>query len=257
MEYLVICIVALIGSGLTLFSGFGLGTLLTPVFAIFFPLEMAIALTAIVHFLNNLFKLVLLGGNADKKIIFNFGIPAILFAFIGAYLLTQLSDMQPLFSYTVSGKVFSVMPVKLIIAGVLIFFSLFEIIPRLANLQFNEKYLILGGVLSGFFGGLSGNQGALRSAFLIKARLGKEAFIATGVVIACMIDTSRLLVYGKDIFGRAEHFNYTLVAAATLSAFSGAYIGNKVLKKITIKTLQYIVAVLLCVFSVLLGAGVV
>ncbi|MEJ2170449.1 MAG: hypothetical protein P8X90_33545 [Desulfobacterales bacterium] len=61
MEYVVICFAALITSGLTLFSGFGLGTLLMPVFAIFFPVEAAIALTAIVHFLDNLFKLLLVG----------------------------------------------------------------------------------------------------------------------------------------------------------------------------------------------------
>ncbi len=68
MEYLLVCIVAFLGSGLTFFSGFGLGTLLTPVFAIFFPVDMAIALTAIVHFLNNVFKLTLLRKNINKKI---------------------------------------------------------------------------------------------------------------------------------------------------------------------------------------------
>ena len=51
---LVICATAFIGSGLTLVSGFGLGTLLVPVFGLFFPIEVAISLTAIVHFLNSL-----------------------------------------------------------------------------------------------------------------------------------------------------------------------------------------------------------
>jgi len=257
MEYVLICIVALIGSGLTLFSGFGLGTLLVPVFAIFFPIEIAISLTAIVHFLNNLFKLTLLGKHADKSVILRFGIPAIISAFIGAYVLTLLTGMLPLFHYSIAGKTFEVMPVKLTIAILLIVFALFDVIPRLANLQFNQKYLPLGGLLSGFFGGLSGNQGALRTAFLIRANLSKEAFIATGVVIACLIDISRLTVYTKQIIGIGDQFNYTLIIAATLSAFSGAYIGNKVLKKITIKTLQYIVAGMLFIFAVLLGAGII
>lgn len=68
MEYLVICLSALVASGLTLFSGFGLGTILLPVFAIFFPIDVAVALTAIVHLLNNFFKLMLLGKHADKNI---------------------------------------------------------------------------------------------------------------------------------------------------------------------------------------------
>ncbi|MDO9185184.1 MAG: sulfite exporter TauE/SafE family protein [Bacteroidia bacterium] len=257
MEYVLICIVALIGSGLTLFSGFGLGTLLVPVFAIFFPIEIAISLTAIVHFLNNLFKLTLLGKHADKSVILRFGIPAIISAFIGAYVLTLLTGMHPLFHYSISGRTFEVMPVKLTIAILLIVFALFDVIPRLENLQFSPKYLPVGGLLSGFFGGLSGNQGALRTAFLIRANLSKEAFIATGVVIACLIDVSRLTVYTKQIIEIGDQFNYTLIIAATLSAFLGAYIGNKVLKKITVKTLQYIVAGMLFIFAVLLGAGII
>lgn len=257
MEYILICIVALIGSGLTLFSGFGLGTLLVPVFAIFFPIQVAISLTAIVHFLNNLFKLVLVGKHVNKKVVINFGIPAIIFALLGAFLLTQLTNLQPMYEYAIGSKKFVIMPVKLVIGILLMVFSLFEVVPRLANLQFNQKYLALGGALSGFFGGLSGNQGALRSAFLLRANLSKEAFIATGVVIACLIDVSRLMIYGKQIFAAEEQFNYSLVIAATLSAFAGAFIGNKLLKKITIKGLQYTVAVMLFVFAVLLIAGII
>lgn len=67
IEYIVICLFALLSSGLTFFSGFGLGTLLVPVFAIFFPIELAIALTAIVHFLNNIFKLTQIGKNASRQ----------------------------------------------------------------------------------------------------------------------------------------------------------------------------------------------
>jgi uncharacterized protein len=52
MEYIVVCIASLVASGLTFFSGFGLGTILVPVFTLFFPIEIAIALTAIVIFLN-------------------------------------------------------------------------------------------------------------------------------------------------------------------------------------------------------------
>ena len=38
MELLIVCTAALVASGLTLFSGFGLGTLLMPVFALFVSL---------------------------------------------------------------------------------------------------------------------------------------------------------------------------------------------------------------------------
>ncbi|MGB0431657.1 MAG: sulfite exporter TauE/SafE family protein, partial [Bacteroidia bacterium] len=61
MEFVIISIVAFATAILTFFSGFGLGTILTPVFAIFFPIDQAIALTGVVHFANNIFKLFLVG----------------------------------------------------------------------------------------------------------------------------------------------------------------------------------------------------
>ena len=257
MEYFVICLVALIGSGLTLFSGFGLGTLLVPVFGLFFPIQIAIALTAIVHFSNNIFKLVLLGKKAHWKTVLTFGLPSLLAAFFGAILLTSVSDFSSILDYELVGKKFSIMPVKLIIGLLLIFFSLFEVVPGLSNLSFNSKYLPLGGLLSGFFGGLSGNQGALRSAFLIRTGLDKEQYIATGVVIACMIDISRISVYSNKLMANITTNELPLLTAAVLSAFIGAYTGNKLVKKITIKMLQYLVAIALAVFGLFLGAGLI
>ena len=72
--------------------------------------------------------------------------------------------------------------------AMLLIFGLGELLPRAQGLSFSPRYLPLGGALSGFFGGLSGMQGALRSAFLVRANLSKEAFIATGVVVAALID---------------------------------------------------------------------
>ena len=257
MDFLIICIVSLLASGLTLFSGFGLGTILLPVFALFFPVEIAITLTAIVHFLNNLFKLVLLGKHANKKVVLAFGIPAILFAFLGAYTLKHLTGLSPLYEYTLYNKQFYIEPLKVVIGFLLIFFALLDIIPKLKNLQFDSKYLPFGGVLSGYFGGLSGHQGALRSAFLIRANLTKEAFIATGVVIACIIDISRLSVYADTIIEQKDMLNYFLVFAATISAFLGAYFGNKLIKKVTIDSLQKLVAFLLIVFSFFFILGII
>src|SRR5438552_18911607 len=108
MDYVIICLIAFIGSGLTLFSGFGLGTLLTPVFAIFFPIELAIGMTAIVHFLNNVFKLFLLGKYAHKKIVLKFGIPSLIAAFIGAWILTKISGLSSLYDYSINEKVFHI-----------------------------------------------------------------------------------------------------------------------------------------------------
>ncbi len=255
-EYITICFFSLLGSGLTFFSGFGLGTILVPVFAFFFPLELAISLTAIVHFLNNVFKLFLVGKNANRTIVIKFGLPAIAFAFIGAYVLHLMSDLNPVLDYSVLGISANVTVPKLIVGVLLGFFALFDLVPKLSKLQFNEKYIPLGGVLSGFFGGLSGNQGALRSAFLIRSNLSKEQFIATGVVIAVLIDISRLGVYSSDLAKQHHQLDYLLLTIAVLSAFTGAFLGNKLLKKVTVKFIQYFVAIMLLLFSLLLIVGI-
>lgn len=51
-------------------------------------------------------------------------------------------------------------------------------------------------------------QGALRSAFLARAGLSKEVFIATGVVIAVLIDFSRIGIYAKEMAGVSRHLDY-------------------------------------------------
>ena len=257
MEYVVIAIAAFLISGLTLFSGFGLGTLLLPFFALFFPLDTAVALTAIVHLMNNLFKLALLGRRADRSVVLRFGIPAILASFAGAKSLLALSGMHPLFQYALGGKTFAVMPVKLVIAILMIVFALFEIVPRLAQLSFDRRYLTLGGLLSGFFGGLSGHQGALRSAFLLRAGLSTEGYIATGVVIACLVDFVRVPVYALHVTTADLRASGFLLAVAVAAAFLGAFVGNRFVRKVTLRSVQMIVAVLLFSIAVGLGAGLI
>ena len=255
MEILLISIVAFLVAILTFFSGFGLGTLLTPIMMIFFPVEVAIALTGVVHFSNNLFKLVLVGKNFDKEVVLRFGIPAVLFAFIGALLLVKIPNMQPLYSYQLFEKTFEVFPMKLIVAIFMLFFAVVDLIPFFNKLQFDKNKLPIGGALSGFFGGLTGAQGALRSAFLIRAGLSKEAFIATTVVISSFVDFTRLGVYSTRILNLDLKENLPLLICATLSAMIGAFIGNKLLKKVTLKFLQISVATLLIIISIGLGLG--
>ncbi|MBO9202613.1 MULTISPECIES: sulfite exporter TauE/SafE family protein [Niastella] len=257
MEIIILSLAAFVVALLTFFSGFGLGTILTSVFMIFFPVELAIALTGVVHFFNNIFKLILVGKRVDKQVALRFGIPAVIAAFAGAWLLLQITELQPLFSYFIGSKMFEVSPVKFIISLLLILFAIIDLIPYFSKLQFGKDKLPIGGALSGFFGGLSGNQGALRSAFLIKAGLPKEAFIATAVVVSTFVDFTRLSVYATRFTKAGLHENLALVICATLAAIAGAYVGNKLLKKITLKFIQILVAIMLIVISLALGAGLI
>ena len=253
MELVLIGLAALLASGLTLFSGFGLGTILMPVFAVFFPLPLAIAATAVVHFSNNLFKFGLMARQADWSVVLKFGLPAAVAAVLGAASLAFFEALPGLWTYSIAGSHFEVTPVKAVIGSVIVVFALLELSPRFQAMTLPARWLAVGGMLSGFFGGLSGNQGALRSAFLMKLGLSKEAFVATGVVSAVIVDAVRLLVYGSALL--ADRFTQvqglaTPVAVGVICAFVGAFVGKRVLQKITLRSVQLIVA------TAMLGIGV-
>jgi len=252
MSLVLIALVSLLASALTLFSGFGLGTLLMPVFALFFPVPVAVAATAVVHLANNLFKLGLLAREAHWPVVLRFGLAAVAAALLGAAMLTWVAGMAPLAGYTLGGREFVITPVKAVIGVLIIAFALLELSPRVARLEFSPRWLPLGGMISGFFGGLSGNQGALRAAFLIRAGLSKTGFVATSAVCAVLVDTMRIAVYGfgllvADLAALGELALPITVAA--FSAFTGAWAGRRLLDKVTLRSVQLTVA------AFMLGAG--
>jgi hypothetical protein len=117
--------------------------------------------------------------------------------------------------------------------------------------------MVPGGFISGFFGGLSGHQGALRSLFLLRSGLTKEAFIASGVAIACLVDLTRLPTYATgDLIATAQEQGPLLVAG-TLAAFIGAWWGRKLIPKMTMRGVQLTVGVLILAIAVMLSTGII
>lgn len=248
--------VALAASLLTFFSGFGLGTLLLPAFALFMPLPLAVAATAVVHGANGVFKVALTHRHIDRRTLLRFALPAMVAAFVGAWLLSRLGEQPALYTYSAFGREFQILPLKLVIGALLLFFALVELVPKLRDLEFDARWIPLGGALSGFFGGLAGMQGALRSAFLVRAGLDKHAFVATGAAIALLIDVARLSQYSTALARDVAQLDARMLLVATVCAFVGAYAGNKLLKKTTMAGVQRLVAALLFAFAIGTIAGV-
>ncbi len=256
ISYLTVGAAALMVSGLTLYSGFGTGTLLMPVFALFFPIELAVAATAIVHGANNIFKMAVVGRHADRSMVLRFGVPAILAAFAGAAVLVYLSEFAELARYSLGSRIAVVTPIKLIMGILMLIFAFFELLPVLRDLKFHPKYLFLGGVLSGFFGGLSGHQGALRSAFLVKVGISTQAFVGTNAAIGFMVDMARIFTYALFFFAAKTTApfgmdQWPLIATGIIAAFTGVLTGKRFLHMVTMKTVQTPTGILL------LGAGVI
>jgi uncharacterized protein len=260
MDIAVIAIVAALASGLTLYSGFGLGTILLPAFALFFPAPVAVAATGVVHLLNNLFKGTPLRKRADWGTVVRFGVPAVPAAVAGAWVLAWLGDTPRLFEWAALGRRFGPTGAGLTIGLLMILFASLELQKWFHALRAPPRLMPVGGMLTGFFGGLTGQQGAFRSMFLLRSDLTAERFIATGVMIAIVVDVSRLTTYaasfaatGLDPAGREG----LLVAIGTLSAFAGAYVATRRLEKVTIRTVRHSVAALMFVIGVALAVGLV
>jgi uncharacterized membrane protein YfcA len=255
ITYVTVTLAALAGAFLSFFCGFGLGTLLLPAFMLFFPAQVAIAATAVVHMANNVFKLFLVGKYAHRGTLLSFGITSVFGALLGAWSLQGLAKWGDVFSYTLAGRAFHTDTIRIVIALVILGFALLELSPALNRLSVPSRWLPVGGFLSGFFGGLSGHQGALRSAFLMRAGLTKDAFMGTRVVCACLVDVSRISVYAASIAQGWEQIRLDVLAIATLAAFGGAWQGNKLVKKTELPMLNKIITLALVLFAIGLGGG--
>ena len=195
--------------------------------------------------------------HANGSVALRFGLPAVMAAFGGAGVLVWLSRLPTVATYEIGGVVCEMTAAKLIVAVLMFCFALWEVLPVLSRVSFGPRALPVGGLLSGFFGGVSGHQGALRSAFLLKCGLTKEAFIATGVAIACLVDVARLVVYSGRFVSLDLQENGGLLLAATVAAMAGALIGTRLVHKVTIGMIRGLVSVMLFALAGLMAAGVI
>jgi uncharacterized membrane protein YfcA len=257
MDYILISLVVLTGTLLTFFSGFGLGTLMLPVFSIFFPIDFSIAATAMVHLSNNLFKFALVYKNIHFPTFLKFGIPAMAAAILGGYLLVYIGKVTPIKGYSIGDNYFEITAIKLIIGSLMLFFAWWELSPKTEKWHFNPKHLPIGGFLSGFFGGISGHQGAFRSVFLVNSGLSKEAFIGTSNSIALLIDISRITVYINTLNFIPITQEYKILIVAIIFAFVGTFIGNKLLKKTSLGFIKKTVGIFLFIMGLLLIIGLI
>jgi uncharacterized membrane protein YfcA len=243
-EYLILALLSFFAGGLTLFTGFGLSTILLPVFVIFFPVAIAVPSTAIVHFINNFYKLFIYFKQINTRILIRFGLPALLASIAGAFLLQKLSSNER--------------NLEILLGILIILISFMEMFPAIRNLKIGIKWAPLGGVISGFFGGLSGHQGLFRSAFLVKSGLSKNSFIATGVGIAVLVDITRLSVYGSTIFTTSiisTNDFWLPVIISTTSALFGVSLATDLVKKMTIDVIRNMVFGLIFISGILLILG--
>jgi hypothetical protein len=259
MYALLIALSAFAASFVSFYSGFGLGTALTAVFCLFYPAEIAITISAIVHLLNNLYKFYLMRSHLQLAPAVPFLIAAVPSAMLGAWLLQYWAWMDKHVTYDLFSFHFSPKGTSFSLGIVLILFAFTEGILKVRYLrQSGTPVLFAGGLISGFVGGLTGNQGALRSFFLIHVIPDKKTFVATGVAIALFLDISRIPFYRKNLpMPESGQIFYSHLLLAVMFALAGAWLGKKSLIKSGVNYIQTIFQFALFILGMALVTGIV
>jgi len=215
---------ALVIAALTVPSGFGTATLLTPLVLWFFPPHEAIAMVAVVHGLNNGWKLWLFRGHVAGGVVRRFAPPMVVGALAGAALQSRLPGA-----------------LLLVLLGlVLLALAARSLSQWMREWRLGPHHDRWGGLAAGFLGGLSGHQGALRSSYLVGRLPTKEGFVATAALLAVVVDATRLPIYALS-HGDAMLANAVLLALLVAAAFTGSWLGRRWLRRIEAPNLRRIV----------------
>ena len=240
LQYIVLVSLSLFTSIVTLFTGFGVGTIMMPVMALFFDVKVAILLAAIVHIFNNISRIVLYYRHLRWEIVRRFGVVSILGAFVGSF--AQLTVDS---SWLKNG-------VGLFLA----LFALLSLRPGLINWKLPAVIDIAGGFLSGLIGGLIGNQGAIRSLYLLNYKLEKQELIVSAALIAVVIDLTRIPVYAYANY-RYLTDNFLLLALVILASIAGTLVGSRILPQVSSELFKRIILVAVLLLGVLMLLGLI
>lgn len=234
-QYVVLILVTLATSVITLFTGFGVGTIMMPVMALFFDVKVAIFLAAIVHFFNNMSRLALYRAEINWKIIQRFGVVSIIGAFIGSFAQIYLDSAW----------------LKVGVGLFLTTYALLSLIPNSIKVELPASVDFIGGFLSGLIGGLIGNQGAIRSLYLLNYGLEKKELIVSSALIAVIIDSTRIPVYAYTNFRYLQE-NIVLLSLIVLSAILGTVAGSRILPKVSYDLFKKIILIAVLVLGALM-----
>jgi uncharacterized membrane protein YfcA len=238
---LLLIIAPFLGALATFFTGFGLNTILVPVFMIYFDAPLAVLMAGIVHLCNNILKVALTSRSINWQLFRNFGIPALFFALLGAFLLNLFNDSTTINLKPIFGVIFMCF-------ACLEFFNF--------QLPFKGPWLLrFGGVLSGFFGGFSGHQGALRALFLSKLKMEPIVFVATTALISLLVDLTRVSVYFSGSWFD-DFYPTSYMFLSVPAALAGTLVGKKYIQKVNHSRMSLIVGIALFAMglSMLLGS---
>lgn len=225
---------AVIAGAIASISGFGIGSVLTPVLSTQFDVRLAIALVSLPHLAGTFVRFLLVRTHIDRDVLLGFGAASAIGGLCGAVLQTVVQSAA-----------------LAIIFGLLLVFAGFGSLTGFAQrMRFSgRRSALVGGALSGLLGGLVGNQGGIRAAALLGFDVSRQAFIATATAVALIVDGARIPVYlatqGADLAPQ-----WPLIVVLAIGAVAGTLLGGRVLRRMSEPVFRRVVGALLLLLGV-------
>jgi uncharacterized protein len=230
---LILIVAGLLAGAVAAVTGFGIGSLLTPVLALQVDTRLAVAAVSIPHLIGTSLRFALMHGGVDRRVLWSFGITSAAGGLVGALLNGAASSRW-----------------LTILFGVLLLFAAVSEITGLARrMRFRGWVAWVAGALSGMLGGLVGNQGGIRSAALIGFDLRKEMFVGTATAIALFVDGARVPIY---LYTQHQEMRDVLlwIILAIVAVIAGTLLGTRALGRIPDVWFRRVLALMLATLGV-------
>jgi uncharacterized membrane protein YfcA len=231
-ESVLLCISVAAGAVASV-SGFGIGSLLTPLLALHVGTKTAVAAVSVPHLSGTFIRFWRLRAHLDRVVLWRFGLTSAAGGLAGALLNASASS-----------------PALAVVLGALLVFAGAAQFTGLA-----QRWRLKGGLAwaagaaSGLFGGLVGNQGGIRSAAMLGFDLTKEQFVATATAIALCVDAARMPVY---LVAEREEVAaiWPLVLLATIGVVVGTLAGERLLARVPERRFRQVIGAIVLLLGI-------
>lgn len=231
--HIAITVGAFVAGGIASVTGFGVGSILTPLVALRTGLPLAVALVSLPHLFATAQRFWMLRAHVDRRLLLSFGITSAAGGLLGAFLLRDLSSdtLARVFGFVV------------LLGGVA------ELTGWMRRVRWNRTAAWIAGGLSGVLGGLVGNQGSVRTAALLGFNIPPAAFVATATAIALFVDGARVPVYLAREWTSLRQL-WFVIAITSVAAVAGTLVGTRVLRRLPEIRFRRVVAIMLIAIGV-------
>lgn len=223
-----VLVAAIAGGAVASVAGFGIGSFLTPVLAFSMPMQVAVAVVSVPHAVATAVRLWILRDSIDRELLKGFGLASAAGSLVGA----------------ATGSALGTQGLTLVLGLLLVFVGLIGLRPSGKSWTIPSRFAMVGGFVSGIFGGWVGNQGGVRTATMLGLEVQKSAFVATATASALLVDLARLPVY-VVMYADALRESGRWIGLSTMGVLLGTWLGLSILRQIPEAAFKRVVAAIL------------